>query len=517
MTYPAPKLPIIVSWTSLLLAAAGAHLALALLLPEQKWVTPLGVSLAVAVAAAFCLAQAKRRTGLLRLRWCLLAAGMGLWILAYGLSAYSQMSNADTAVALPYLMVFSLRAIPWLLAIVLTSNRKVLAHTGVFDGVQAMLLILAISLLYFPQIAAGATFTVPAVSGERAYTYHELVNVVIAVLSVAFIPLQPTQAERRFAASAAVLLSIYAGMALLVNQVIINGLAPPPGSPWFLLGDLAAVVFVVHHIIAERRTAADDDEPRKPGPVKTLALLLVPAVAPMAVVLISIVLADYHPMLAAALACAALLLYVGRSVLTQHAYQRVQADLEKANARMFWLAEHDALTGLPNRRKFNQSLEAQWHVHATSRKPLGLLFIDIDFFKLFNDTLGHAAGDACLEKVARLLQTGAYIHPDALVARYGGEEFVILLNDCSRKKVLACAEHIREHVAQACIPHLACPTGLLSLSIGVACADPSSDGPHSHILLENADVALYVAKQRGRNQVADGLGDELAVISLEPS
>ncbi|CAN7306322.1 hypothetical protein LJR143_001437 [Pseudoxanthomonas sp. LjRoot143] len=124
MTYPAPKLPIIVSWTSLLLAAAGAHLALALLLPEQKWVTPLGVSLAVAVAAAFCLAQAKRRTELLRLRWCLLAAGMALWILAYGLSAYSQMSNADTAVASPYLMVFSLRAIPWLLAIVLMSNRK---------------------------------------------------------------------------------------------------------------------------------------------------------------------------------------------------------------------------------------------------------------------------------------------------------------------------------------------------------------------------------------------------------
>lgn len=393
---------------------------------------------------------------------------------------------------------------------------QVLAHTGVFDGVQAMLLILAISLLYFPQIAAGATFTVPAVSGERAYTYHELVNVVIAVLSGLHSAATDASrtALRRKCSGPTLDLCGHGAVGQSSNH---QWFGPAPGSPWFLLGDLAAVVFVVHHIIAERRTAADDDELRKPGPVKTLALLLVPAVAPMAIVLISIVLADYHPMLAAALACAALLLYVGRSVLTQHAYQRVQADLEKANARMFWLAEHDALTGLPNRRKFNQSLDAQWHLHATSGKPLGLLFIDIDFFKLFNDTLGHAAGDACLEKVAQLLQTGAHIHPDALVARYGGEEFVILLNDCSRKKALACAEHIREHVAQACIPHLACPTGLLSLSIGVACAAPSSDGPHPHILLENADVALYVAKQRGRNQVADGLGDELAVISLEPS
>ncbi|CAN4279374.1 GGDEF domain-containing protein [Pseudoxanthomonas sp. LjRoot125] len=501
------QIPSTAGWLVLLGIALLAHALLAVSYPQQVWVTPLGACLPLGVVLSYCLGQAKGASGVLRVRWGLLAVGTGLWMLGWGMSAYSQLTGADTSVVLPYLMVFALRAIPWLLAIVLTSNRKILAHTRRFDIAQSALLTLAVCLLYFPQIAGGATFTIP-LTGAHQYTYHELVNVIIAAVAVAFVPVQPTMSERHFAIGLAAMLVSYAVSALVVNHLIIGGIAPPPGSPWFLLIDVAAAVFMVHQMVLAQGTPTSDTLPV--NGFRSIVVLLVPAVSPLAIILISIALADYHAVLAGSIACAALGLYVARSVLTQHAFQRAKRELEAAHAHMRWLAEHDPLTGLPNRRQLTQALNAQWDEHVKAEAPVSVMFIDIDHFKLYNDTFGHAAGDECLARVAALLQQAVGTMPQALVARYGGEEFVIVLPHTSLALAHRHAEHVREVVRHAGIAHMATASGRLSISIGIASAFPASEDPYPAGLLENADAALYAAKKRGRDQVnSQGLDGNL--------
>lgn len=493
-------------WLVWLGLALATHALLAINFSAHVWVTPLGSSLTLCVVLAYCVTRLGSVSGTLKLRWMLLAAGTGLWILGWAMSAYSQLTNADTTKVLPYLMVFALRAIPWLLAVVLTSNRKVLTHTRAFDLAQSALLTVAISLLYVPQIAGGATFTIPLLTGQHSYNYHELVNVLIAFIAVAFVPVQPTAAERRFSVGLAAMLSSYAASALIVNHLVIDVLAPPPGAPWFLLIDVAATVFLLHQVVMTKAESANGEHPS--NALRNMLVLIVPALAPLAIILISIVLADYNALLAGLLACSALGLYVARSVLTQHAFQRVHRQLEAANSRMAWLAEQDELTGLANRRQLTRVMDMQWARHAAQERPVSLLFIDIDYFKLYNDTFGHAAGDECLIMVGKLLQEVSASFPDALVARYGGEEFVILLPATDSASANACAEQVRLAVMQAGISHMVAPSGMLSVSIGTSSAQPSFEDPHPFSLVENADAALYAAKQRGRNQVSSQVSSQ---------
>ncbi len=163
-------------------------------------------------------------------------------------------------------------------------------------------------------------------------------------------------------------------------------------------------------------------------------------------------------------------------------------------------ATEDALTGLANRRKFDQAIRQQWQQAQRSHQPLALLICDIDHFKAYNDHYGHPAGDHCLRQVAELIGAQAS-RPLDLAARYGGEEFVLLLPETDRKGALKVAQRIQQQLEQAAIPHLAAP-GIqrVTLSIGLASQIPQPD--HSHqLLLQAADHALYQAKRAGRNRI----------------
>ena len=161
----------------------------------------------------------------------------------------------------------------------------------------------------------------------------------------------------------------------------------------------------------------------------------------------------------------------------------------------------DGLTGVANRRRFDEVLQIEWHRCRRSNKPLTLLMIDIDHFKRYNDHYGHQAGDACLQQVAAGLKAGLKRAQD-LVARYGGEEFVCLMPECDHPAGQTKAEELRAAVEALGIAHADSPTAsCVTLSIGIAVMQPSSANT-PEALIAAADAALYEAKRNGRNRVS---------------
>jgi two-component system, cell cycle response regulator len=160
----------------------------------------------------------------------------------------------------------------------------------------------------------------------------------------------------------------------------------------------------------------------------------------------------------------------------------------------------DPLTQIANRRHFDSFLEKEWQRSMRSGQPLSLVVLDVDHFKLYNDTLGHPAGDACLQRVAAAIASHA-LRPTDLAARYGGEEFVLLFAETGAETAAMMAEAIRSHIESLCIPHPRSTTSQwLTVSIGVATIHPHQlDNTES--LFVAADRAMYVAKEGGRNQV----------------
>jgi diguanylate cyclase (GGDEF)-like protein len=171
----------------------------------------------------------------------------------------------------------------------------------------------------------------------------------------------------------------------------------------------------------------------------------------------------------------------------------------RAQEELVRLAGTDALTGLPNRRAFDERMDDEWRRGRRAGTPLSVLFIDVDYFKSYNDTYGHALGDDALAAVAHSIAT-AVRRPGDVPARYGGEEFVVLLPDTPQEGALHIAEAIRQHVQACAIPHRASAFGTVTVSIGCATASPPGlGGPFG--LLGAADQQLYKAKAAGRDCV----------------
>ncbi|MFN3362024.1 MAG: diguanylate cyclase, partial [Pseudanabaenaceae cyanobacterium] len=175
-------------------------------------------------------------------------------------------------------------------------------------------------------------------------------------------------------------------------------------------------------------------------------------------------------------------------------------ELRNANEKLQRLAMIDGLTQVSNRRLFDEKLEQEWRRLARSESPLSVILCDVDFFKKYNDTYGHLAGDACLKEVAKAIQLSAK-RPADVVARYGGEEFAVILPDTGAAGALRVAENILQQVSSLKIPHRT--SGVadhVTVSIGVATTIPNSQMQPSQ-LVQKADESLYRAKQSGRNRV----------------
>jgi diguanylate cyclase (GGDEF)-like protein len=173
--------------------------------------------------------------------------------------------------------------------------------------------------------------------------------------------------------------------------------------------------------------------------------------------------------------------------------------LEDANTRLASLSETDALTGLANRRRFDQALESESISARRSGLPLGVVMFDVDEFKSYNDHHGHQGGDTCLQHVAAALKSSLRGGRD-LLARYGGEEFVVLLPDTDLAGAMAVAERMRAAVEARQQAHPAAALGIVTISAGVASCAPA-DLASAVRTLKAADAALYEAKKSGRNRV----------------
>lgn len=206
----------------------------------------------------------------------------------------------------------------------------------------------------------------------------------------------------------------------------------------------------------------------------------------------------------------------GFIVMLRDVTQRRAAEerLAALNAELAAVASSDALTGLPNRRRFDAALAEEVAVAARDGAPLSLLMLDVDRFKLYNDAYGHPEGDGCLRAVAAALLS-VLRRPTDLVARYGGEEVAVLLPGTDAEGALRVAERCRAAVAALQRPHPGNPAcgGVVTMSIG--CATLEADGAAAATLLATADARLYEAKRTGRNRVV-GHAAALPIVPVPP-
>ncbi|MFE8701445.1 PAS domain S-box protein [Cytobacillus sp. FJAT-54145] len=180
--------------------------------------------------------------------------------------------------------------------------------------------------------------------------------------------------------------------------------------------------------------------------------------------------------------------------------KNAEAKLMRANQMLEELSKLDGLTGIPNRRFYDETLEKEWKRAARDGKPLSLIMLDIDKFKVYNDTYGHKQGDECLKMVAAALKTSTYRAGD-FVARYGGEEFSIILPQTDEDGAYFIAETIRAKIETLEIPNInSTVKPIVTISVGLATVIPN-DHQEPKQLIELADAALYDAKNSGRNQV----------------
>jgi diguanylate cyclase (GGDEF)-like protein len=184
-------------------------------------------------------------------------------------------------------------------------------------------------------------------------------------------------------------------------------------------------------------------------------------------------------------------------------------DEKRAQVALEQLATRDGLTGLANRRCFDDTLNAEWQRALRQQQPLSLLMVDVDNFKQYNDAYGHLGGDECLQRIATAVSSE--MRANDLVARYGGEEFAVILPNQSLKGAAIVAERIRCRVEQLRLPNLGSQQHVVTVSIGAATALAAPENDPSQ-LVATADSALYRAKHMGRNRISlpgtDGLASQ---------
>jgi two-component system chemotaxis family response regulator WspR len=177
-----------------------------------------------------------------------------------------------------------------------------------------------------------------------------------------------------------------------------------------------------------------------------------------------------------------------------------QRQLAAANIELQKLAALDGLTGIANRRRFDEAMQYEWQRGCRENRPLSLIMCDVDCFKAYNDAYGHPAGDLCLKKTAAVL-TEHLKRPADLVARYGGEEFAIVLPETDAEGALQVAAACRAHLETLGMEHSGAAGGIVTMSLGVATMGPTPERGFDE-LVARADKALYAAKQGGRNRVS---------------
>ena len=449
------------------------------------------------LALAACFFRSRQAPPRSRALWVLLMAGLTIWSIAMMLSAW-----ADLMQHIPYQtpsfadFAFFFYGVPILFAISTPVDGQRFPWFVWLDGIQAAFAGYLAYITIFSVLPLSTRPLHPISIGLLVFTYN-VENAVLAVgCGLRMMTAPRWSGEWRFYRMLGIFLLVYAiGTAVYNHYAMILASHAPPD----LLSTAPFIVLAVHASTLPRTRKKHEKPPGRRRPAELFIDNASPIFFTLALLTLGLVVFRTYFLTGIVAIAVALAVYCIRTTVLQTRYLETQYELKEARDRLEAISLEDGLTGIANRRCFNQRLELEWHRAARSRQPVALLIADLDLFKELNDTQGHPAGDRCLVQVAGVLHGLATRSAD-LVARYGGEEFAAILPGAGEEEALAMAERMRAAVSTLRIAN-ATPLGpYMTVSIGVALCIPTNDGT-SDSLVAAADRALYRAKALGRNRV----------------
>jgi diguanylate cyclase (GGDEF)-like protein len=483
-----------------LFATMVLHAVLLLLLRAHPIVASRLATAAAPLLAAFCgLWRAKNVPPREELPWRMLSASMMLWAVGQTIEALIGRSPSALNFIVDGADFFNLiAAFPMLLTLSNTRRTESIQSVIYLDSAQTVLAaVLAWVLLYRMSLTTAAAATAMA-------TVYLAECALLAVSVVVRLATWSTLEERRR------IYLLFKGVWLFVP--IHTGMNYA-SSHWDLhAGTVFDLLWSVPFVYAgwQALHMPMTELPEEPHEEPSRGRLLIEGFCPLlmmaAVFALAAAITTQHPVLGLSAVCVLLLIQTMHAGVVQLNYVTAQGlllkrerELQSANINLEQLSMIDPLTGIPNRRRFDDAFNKAWRRGMRRRKPLALLIIDLDFFKGINDVYGHTYGDECLVSVARVLGKQA-ARPDDLLARYGGDEFVLLLPDTNTGGAKGVAERMHEAIRLLAAENSASPfCGLLTVTIGIGIGEPEI-GADPIALIDVADQALYQAKQMGRNR-----------------
>ena len=351
----------------------------------------------------------------------------------------------------------------------------------------------------------------PALEAEFARLQLVQMRTLIRVTSVLALLLAGVRGTDQILAAVWSPLQLGQFAVVLASSAVLAAMA---GGPWYLRLYLpvAQVLVPVRNALVAVTVAAVATR----GQLEALMLLPLLVIGPFfvlglrfraALVAVALTLAAYGAAATAfglaapliARSCALLLAVAAACAVVARTFEKTSRASFLESHVIMDLAQRDALTGLMNRRVFDERLEQMWERGVAERCSIGIVLIDVDHFKAYNDRYGHQAGDTALRRVAETLQA-LVTRPADLLARYGGEEFAVLLYAVDGFEAETLADRMRLAVGGLAFEHRGSRNGVVTISAGVALVEPRRER-HSRGALQLADEALYQAKVRGRNRV----------------
>ena len=437
----------------------------------------------------------RARTGSLRKRrsWALLSVGFLLYTAGTVFAAYIDMvAHGPSTLASWDDFFYFFSGVPFLLAVSSPDDTRLFSLFFWLDVVQAAAVGWLSYLAVFGILPFSRATALP-ITVEKLIWLFAMEAFALAILGVLRWATSPAGTrERRFYETLAIYL-----IAMAICQTIYNHLVIEynDAGVWDVLTDIPFGIFAFAAALPWMEEA--DKEKR---PMRRPAMVMVdharPVLLGLALVALSTMVIRQHFQLGTSFIAATFLVYGIRSAVLQSRFVKAQTELEKARDRLEDLAMLDGLTGVGNRRCFDQRVAAEWRRALRTRQPLSLLLIDIDHFKKLNDTYGHLVGDECLIDVAHTL-AGELNRPADLLARYGGEEFVALLPDTDESGARSIAVRMQRTLREK-KPHPALNSAVTVSIGGTTWGDAEGTAEQ---LVEAADRALYRAKQNGRNRI----------------
>jgi diguanylate cyclase (GGDEF)-like protein len=445
----------------------------------------------------------------LRKHWILIGSGMLLAAIALSIDAWIFFSAAilhhfmNTAASDYANLILSLGGVPVIILLTLPSTGK--SYSMAFFWIDTVIAILWGYIVYL-KLFGVIPFTHAAIHPASNQT-QIILNVAtgVVVLVVAFLRFisATTVDERNFLRFFTISLLI-SDVMLDLHDIVAGGFAT--ATYYDLLGTIPMLISLLLVLMLPDETS-ETSVPMPPGKIAEVLNIACPSLLTIMLIGAGVDAMRHFFNFGIGVMAIGFTLYLVRSVIIQRNLEQSERSLKEARDKLEAISLTDALTGVANRRCFDNTLVTEWNRAVRTQSALSLLIMDIDHFKHLNDTQGHQAGDDCIIMVAKAIRDCLPRSGD-LLARYGGEEFCVILPTTDSKGVQTVAHKMREAVHSLAIPNETSAGPYVSISVGIAtCYFPTNLTAHQ--LFAAVDKALYRAKENGRNRVEVALSSVL--------